>query len=743
MAALSDSLRGLLGAKTVKALDQALDIQTVADLLDHYPRRYFRRGELTDLSTLRPDDFVTVMARIKSVRTSTYPDRRTGRRGHRTELVVTDGTGDLLLTFFNQRYLEGKLPVGQLGLFSGQVGTFKGKPQLIHPEFEVLARTVDDAAADQAAVGFADRLIPIYPAVSKLASPVIARAVEAVLPQVDPIPDPVPGDVLRRSNLVDLDTALRELHLPSDQGSLDRARRRLVFDEALGLQLLLAQRRQRTSELHTAARPPVGDALLAEFDGAMELTLTSGQQRVGQQISTALAGSQPMHLLLQGDVGTGKTLVALRAMLQVVDAGGQAVLLAPTEVLAHQHHANIVRLLGPLAEGGLLGGAEHATRVTLLTGSTPAAARRRTLLDIASGEAGIVVGTHALLQDQVQYRDLGLIVVDEQHRFGVEQRSALLERIPGQRPHLLVMTATPIPRTVAMTVFGDLDVVMLTERPTGDPQINTHVVSETSQPTHLDRAWERVAEEVGAGHPVFVVCTRISDDSEEWDGDEGADVDDGGDGDVSEVPPYAVETLAAELAAGPLSEVRVGVMHGRLSTDEKSQVMRAFAAGPEDPSGLDVLVSTTVIEVGVDVPDASMMVIMDAERFGVSQLHQLRGRVGRSGQSALCLLVTRLPVGEPGYERLSQVSATLDGFVLAQLDLQLRREGDVLGSSQSGRRSSLRLLSVLRDEEVIASARQAAVDLVTSDPQLENHPALAAWTASLQEQTAAEYLDKT
>ncbi len=740
MVTMADPLKHVLGGRTVSAFGSTFGIETVADLIHHYPRRYFKRGELTDLSTLRPDEYVTVIARVKSVRSTPFTNRRTGRRSDRTELVVTDGAHELLLTFFNQRYLNKQAPIGRLGLFSGQVGTFRGRLQLVHPEFEFLPDLADEELVDQRLTDFADRLIPVYPAARNLPSPTIDKAVQALLPQLDPVPEPLPIDVLERNELVSLDQAIRDLHAPRTMSDALAARARLAFDEAFVLQLALARRRQRAGLLRTPSRPLIPGRLLDDFDDSLPYELTEGQRNVGQRISQGLEASVPMHLLLQGDVGTGKTLVALRAMLQVVDSGGQAVLLAPTEVLAQQHHANVVRLLGELAEGGLLGGSENATRVALLTGSANAATRRRVLLEISTGEAGIVIGTHALLQDTVRYHDLGLIVVDEQHRFGVEQRSALLERVPGQRPHLLVMTATPIPRSVAMTVFGDLDVVALTERPTGDPRIISHVVSEASQPGHLDRAWARALEEVGAGRPVFVVCTRIAADDkvDQLDADD-APVDD------SERPdPHAVEILAADLAAGPLRDVRVGVLHGRMASEDKDNVMRRFARGPDDPDeGIDVLVSTTVIEVGVDVPAAAMMVIMDADRFGVSQLHQLRGRVGRDGREALCLLVTQALPAEPAHRRLEQVAATLDGFALARLDLEQRREGDVLGASQSGRRSSLRLLSVLRDEDIITSARSEAVRLAAADPQLSDHPLLSQAVAALEEQSEAEYLDKT
>jgi ATP-dependent DNA helicase RecG len=453
-----------------------------------------------------------------------------------------------------------------------------------------------------------------------------------------------------------------------------------------------------------------------------------------------------MHRLLQGEVGSGKTVVALRAMLTVVDGGGQAVLLAPTEVLAQQHHRSITQMLGPLSRPGQFDGDPDGTKVALLTGSQGAKERKANLLDAACGDAGIVVGTHAVIQEHVQFQDLGLVVVDEQHRFGVEQRDALRAKGPVP-PHLLVMTATPIPRTVAMTVFGDLETSVLTELPGGRAPIATHVVPALEKPNYLARAWERIREEVAKGHQAYVVCPRIGGEAgEDADGAAGGEPDGPGpDGPKPGEPaqperraPLAVVDVAAELEAGPLAGLRVGVLHGRLAPAQKDEVMAAFTEG-----ALDVLVATTVVEVGVNVPNASVMVILDADRFGVSQLHQLRGRVGRGTVPGLCLLVTESPQEAAARVRLDAVAGTLDGFELSRIDLEQRREGDVLGAAQSGRRSSLRLLSVLRDEELIGLARQAATDLVAEDPDLGAHPGLRAAVASLQDSDRAEFLAMT
>ncbi|MFD5459134.1 ATP-dependent DNA helicase RecG, partial [Streptomyces olivaceus] len=459
-----------------------------------------------------------------------------------------------------------------------------------------------------------------------------------------------------------------------------------------------------------------------------------------------------------------KTLVALRAMLAVVDSGGPAVMLAPTEVLAQQHHRSVVEMMGELAEGGMLGGAEHATKVALLTGSMGAAARRHTLLDLATGEAGIVIGTHALIEDKVQFHDLGLVVVDEQHRFGVEQRDALRGK-GKQPPHLLVMTATPIPRTVAMTVFGDLETSVLDQLPAGRSPIASHVVPAADKPHFLSRAWERVREAVSGGHPAYVVCPRIGDEEDDpkktspkKTGSKKADPEDTGPemtgpekpyprkkpapgrppaDDAEKRPPLAVLDVAEQLAGGPLRGLGVEVLHGRMQPDDKDAVMRRFAAGETD-----VLVATTVIEVGVNVPNATAMVIMDADRFGVSQLHQLRGRVGRGSAPGLCLLVTEMPEASAARQRLNAVAGTLDGFELSRIDLEQRREGDVLGQAQSGARTSLRVLAVIEDEEIIAEARQEAAAVVAADPELTGLPALRTALDALLDDEREQYLEK-
>lgn len=721
-------LSKLVGEKTAKALAVHLDLYTAGDLLFHVPRRYDQRGEHTDMRTLEIGEQVTVLAQV--LRTTTRPMRQ--RRGNMLEVVVGDGEGgQLVLTYFQQAWRERDLRPGRWGLFAGKVSDFRGRRQLNSPEYVLLDQGVADGEVAAEVEEFAGALIPVYPAAAAVPTWVIARCVRVVLDTVTMPPDTTPSRIRAERKLVDLATALREIHRPSSKEMLYIAKRRLAWDEAFAVQLTLVRRKKEAAAWPARPRPRRDDGLLAGFDGTLPFTLTDGQLAVGEEIAADLAVPHPMHRLLQGEVGAGKTLVALRAMLQVVDAGGQAALLAPTEVLATQHHRGITRMLGPAGRADELDGDPNGTQVALVTGSQGAAARRKVLAKVADGSAGLVIGTHALLYEGVDFADLGLVVVDEQHRFGVEQRDALRAKAE-QPPHVLVMTATPIPRTVAMTVYGDLEVSTLSQLPGGRSPIASHVVPVTEKPAFLERAWRRVVEEVQQGHQAYVVCPRI--------GDTASDEDTPPPDDATEDerrPPVAVLDVAPLLAEGPLRGLRIGVLHGRLPADEKDAVMRSFSAGQ-----LDVLVATTVIEVGVDVPNATAMVILDADRFGVSQLHQLRGRVGRGSAPGLCLLVTEAAAGTPARERLDAVASTLDGFRLAELDLEQRREGDVLGAAQSGRRSHLRLLSLLRDRELIGEARAEAEALLAEDPDLSGHPLLADAVARLVDADRAEYLQK-
>ncbi|HLK75982.1 MAG TPA: ATP-dependent DNA helicase RecG [Streptosporangiaceae bacterium] len=754
MTTLREPLTRALGPRTAKLLESAFDMATVSDLLRHYPRRYYTRGELTDLSSLREGDHVTVLARIDHV--SLHPMAH-GGPNKRGEVIITDDRAKLMLTFFfrstRSLFSIRQLKPGLVGMFAGTVSSFRGRLQLIHPEYELLPGAPPNAdLTPELAAEFAAELIPVYPASAKASSWVISKSIKTVLDTVDVGEDPLPADLRERYGLYGRAEAIRAIHRPLDWADRKRAVDRLKWDEAFLLQAALAQRRMAAAALPAMPRPHVDGGIADEFDAQLPFTLTEGQVAVGETIATDLACAYPMHRLLQGEVGSGKTVIAIRAMLQVVDAGGQAALLAPTEVLAQQHYRSVTAMLGPLAQRGQLGGAEHATGVALLTGSVSAGARRSALSDVFTGDAGIVIGTHALLEDRVQFGDLGLVVIDEQHRFGVEQRDALRAKAADNRPHVLVMTATPIPRTVAMTVYGDLETSTLTELPAGRSAIATHVVPAADKPHFLERAWARVREEVERGRQAYVVCPRIGDgpdpDESEYAGQDDfsdmepttVDLSHGVPRSVTNVgrrQPLSVLDVAATLDAGPLSGLRLGILHGRLHPEEKDRVMRAFAAAE-----IDVLVATTVIEVGVDVPNATVMVIMDAERFGVSQLHQLRGRVGRGRAPGLCLLVSEALPDTPARERLDAVAATLDGFQLSRLDLEQRREGDVLGAAQAGRRSSLRLLQLLKDEDLIGQARGEATEVIAADPDLARHPALREAIEELLG-VQAEYLDKT
>ncbi|MGW0599685.1 ATP-dependent DNA helicase RecG [Streptomyces sp. NPDC002776] len=724
---LQQPLKSVLGPATAKVMAEHLGLHTVGDLLHHYPRRYEERGQLTHLADLPMDEHVTVVAQVADARLHTFASAKAPRgKGQRLEVTITDGSGRLQLVFFGHGVHKPhkELLPGTRAMFSGKVSVFNRRLQLAHPAYELLRGDGEETVET-----WAGALIPIYPATAKLESWKIGKALQTVLPSAQDAVDPLPESLRAGRGLVPLPEALLKIHRPHTKADVEDARSRLKWDEAFVLQVALARRRHTDAQLPAVSRTPGPDGLLAAFDDRLPFTLTEGQQRVSKEIFDDLATEHPMHRLLQGEVGSGKTMVALRAMLAVVDAGGQAAMLAPTEVLAQQHHRSIVEMMGDLAQGGMLGGSEHATKVVLLTGSMGAAGRRQALLDLVTGEAGIVIGTHALIEDKVQFHDLGLVVVDEQHRFGVEQRDALRGK-GKQPPHLLVMTATPIPRTVAMTVFGDLETSVLDQLPAGRSPIASHVVPAADKPHFLTRAWERVREEVENGHQAYVVCPRIGDeeaDPKKKSAEEAAE----------KRPPLAVLDVADQLAQGPLGGLKVEVLHGRMHPDDKDAVMRRFAAGETD-----VLVATTVIEVGVNVPNATAMVIMDADRFGVSQLHQLRGRVGRGSAPGLCLLVTDMPEASPARQRLNAVAATLDGFELSRIDLEQRREGDVLGQAQSGARTSLRMLTVIEDEEIIAEARQEATAVVEADPELQTLPGLRTALQALLDEEREQYLEK-
>ncbi|MFM1758557.1 MAG: hypothetical protein RL193_1134 [Actinomycetota bacterium] len=719
MATLETKLVDVIGDRTAKVVAAELGYKTVEDFLHHYPRRYVRRGELTDISQLREGEEATVLAKVHSVKSR----RMANRKQVIVEVIIEDNNREKMsLTFFNQAWREKEMRIGRQGLFAGKIGTFKGMRQLAHPELEWLP---GDSDIEDAIGAFADKYLPIYPATGKFASWKIAKALEIVLDSLDHLDDFLPKEIQSQFEFPDLYEAFQEVHRPTNLEKADKARARLTFDEAYLLQLTMLKQKQANASIQTIARIPRTDGVLPAFDKQLPFTLTPGQQEVSIEIFKDLVAEHPMHRLLQGEVGSGKTIVALRAALSVIDASAQVALLAPTEVLAQQHHRTINKQLGELATKGKLGAPDCAIEVALLTGSMSVSEKRNIQSRVKSGEIDFVIGTHALLSEAVEFKDLGLVIVDEQHRFGVEQRDALRAKAEVP-PHLLVMTATPIPRTVAITVFGDLDISTLSELPLGRTPITTHLVNALTKPSYVNRAWQRIKEEAAAGHQAYVVAPRISAGTPE-----DADMDFLFGSESKECA--AVTELAPELANGPLKGLKVAELHGKQPSDLKEATMKAFSAHE-----IDVLVSTTVIEVGVDVPNATVIVIMDADRFGISQLHQLRGRIGRGMAPGLCLLITKVTEDSLAYERLTAVANTLDGFELARIDLDQRSEGDVLGKAQSGTRSHLKLLRVLRDEEIIVAAREAA-EITLSNGLTST---LEREISKLLAEREVEYLDK-
>ncbi|MDR2372974.1 MAG: ATP-dependent DNA helicase RecG [Bifidobacteriaceae bacterium] len=762
----------------------AAGVRTVGDLLRHYPKRYDDPRVPTDMAGLKLEEVVSINARVAAVSVRDIKQRTQWL----VSVQITDGAHRLALTFFLKRFhlvdfYTSQYRVGRMGLFTGKVSLYRGQQQLVHPEV-----VWEDALRDQDP-RFADKLIPIYPAVAGIQSPQLQNAIRTALKALgdEPPTDPLPESALADRRLPPLGQAFWDIHNPAGPHQWQAARRRFRFEEAFVLQTGLARRRHQLETAASAKAWPVRegpDSLVARLDAALPFELTQAQRQVGAKLSRLLAADRPMNQLLQGDVGSGKTVVALRAMLQVVAAGGQAAMLAPTEVLAAQHRRTIEDLLRPLglARPGQADDAapgQFAPAVRLLTGAVGAKSRANLLDEIAQGQAQIVIGTHALLEESVKFRDLGLVVVDEQHRFGVEQREALRAKA-GLRPHLLVMTATPIPRTVAMTVFGDLGLSVLGQSPPGRPAIATTWVNPRQHPTWLDRVWTRLAEEARAGRRGLVVCPAIEPGEFEPGEFEPGEFEPGGEpdpdrdreggaeqgqlafgppaaprGQLAFGPPAAPQGQLAfgppaaqrgQLAFGPpapttapeprrplasvsqtlarlrehpaLVGVRLAPLHGRMTSQEKDQTMAAFGRGD-----IDVLVATTVVEVGIDVPQATALVVLDADRFGLSQLHQLRGRVGRGQDPGVCLLVSEAETDSLAARRLRALEETRDGFALAEVDLETRREGEILGDSQSGR-SSLRLVRLTSDAELIEAAREAAAAVIAEDPGLARRPAL-------------------
>jgi ATP-dependent DNA helicase RecG len=720
---IDSKLANVLGEKTAKVFKEIFGYITVEQLLHHYPRRYVMRGELTEISSLQQGEEVTILAQISKVHL-----HRTGSKNI-LDVTVTDGVSKLHLTFFNQAWREKNLVAGKTGLFAGKVGSYKGKLQLSHPDYQLIAEGND---VDAEVANFAGKYLPVYPASAKLPSWKIAKCIELALNAIGTFNDPIPSQILSQLGFPNLSSAFFQIHVPDDLMKAEQARLRLAFNEAFLLQILLKKRRAELKRVVTKARLPNSANLVSKFDERLPFEYTAGQREIIQQINQDLSATIPMHRLIQGEVGSGKTVLALRAMLSVIDAGAQTALLAPTEVLAQQHFRTIHNLFNDFT----LNIGEDSLRIALLTGSLPTNRKRDIRNLIKSGEIDLVIGTHALIGDGVEFADLGLLVIDEQHRFGVEQRDAL--RLKAKYPpHVLVMTATPIPRTVAMTVFGDLDLSTLKELPKGRAEIETHLVALDEKPHYLDRAWQRVREEVEKGNQVYIVVARIENPKGKLKPTQLLAAALLGEEFLDEEPLFAISELAPKLADHELKGLKLAVLHGRLSAEEKEVTMNKFASGE-----ISVLLTTTVIEVGVDVPNATMMVIMDADRFGVSQLHQLRGRVGRGEKGGLCLLVTNAKSETAAIARLTSVANTNDGFELARLDLEQRKEGDILGAAQSGGRSQLRLLRVLRDESIITQAAEFAQKILEEDPSLKKYPELLTEIERIEQEQSAQFLEK-
>ena len=866
-------LKKYLPAPSAKAIATHLDLHTVGEMLEYFPRKYLPRGELSSFAELVEGQDVTIIARVVHVSTRTMA----ARRGKITEVTITDRLSDatgqdapagfgaggpvsvvpgranrpgssaapaqnwqatgmhnprinalahptqnpaaqnpaaqnpaaqnpaqgrgaqpasysgyadsygqdsfgqdsfaqdsfaqgglfgvpapsmtnpgaligsqMKLSFFNAWTAAREIREGETMMFSGRVGIYRGEYTLTNPHYALLSKDASGADVTDAATA----PVPVYRAPVKLPTDRISGYMAQLLEKVPlkELEDPVPYTIRRARKVPSLEWTYRALHTPDSEDTWRAAQAQMRYREAFVLQSALARLHSVRAAHLTQPRPAVEGGLADRLLQVLPYELTEGQQKVGAEIAADLSSESPMNRLLQGDVGSGKTVVALRAMLQVADAGGQSAMLAPTEVLAEQHLRSVLDILGDMAapegsdadgpadaDGSIDGGEESGrVRARLLTASMGTRAKRKVLQELADGTAQIVIGTHALLSDEVSFHDLGLVVVDEQHRFGVEQRDSL-RGTDGALPHRLVMTATPIPRTVAMTVFGDLDVSVLDTLPVGRQKISTHVVPLAEKPAWASRLWRRAREEIDAGHQVYVVVPKIGEDGdslEEGTAFFGASSLNGAGagnsaqgyfgqgGSVSsdgKVQLTSVASMYSYLSAeDALVGVRIGTLHGRMDPAEKTAVMTAFERGE-----IDLLISTTVIEVGVNVPNATLMIIMDADRFGISGLHQLRGRVGRGGYAGTCLLVTRQEEGGVSRERLDAVASTTDGFELSRIDLAQRREGDILGAAQSGSKSTLRFLRALADADIIERAREDARSVVEKDPTLAKHPSLA------------------
>jgi ATP-dependent DNA helicase RecG len=687
-----------VGATSARRLADAFGIRTVRDLLEHYPRRYHDAGEVLDLAEVEEGAPATLLGEVVDWSVRRVPAR--GRRSRPLDLaearVRQAGGATFTATFFNQRWRPGALPAGSVAAFSGTVKRFRQQIQLASPDVQLLGRVGSGTdAADAAARLDHQRLLAVYPAAEGVASFKLNELVEAALEALPPLEDWLPEPIRTAQQLPTLDRAVRAIHAPADHAARHAARRRLAFDELFSLQLGLQWRRRRL-EADTVGldNAPTEDGWAARFLAALPFPPTGAQARAMTELVHDLGGVRPMHRLLQGDVGSGKTVVAVWTMLAAVDRGRQAALMVPTEVLAEQHLRTLTDLLAPLGVNVLDG-----LRVAGLTSSTPVGERRRILSELLTGELDLVVGTHALLEEGVRFADLGVVVIDEQHRFGVSQRVKLKDKataVPSGAatvPDVLVMTATPIPRSLALTLYGDLDVTVLDELPPGREPVVTQLIT-ADQAHRRGRLEAFVRQEAAAGRRAYVVCPFV----EESDALPGK-------GAVQEH-----ERLAREVFA----DLEVALVHGRLSAADKEAAMTAFRTGTAQ-----VLVATTVIEVGVDVPEATIMIIEDAERFGISQLHQLRGRVGRGGGRSFCVLFAgwSAPLAEDAAERLAAVAATADGFALAEEDLRIRGAGQLFGRAQSGL-PDLTLARIQQDLDLVAATRELATRILEGDPDL-------------------------
>ena len=688
---LTTTLRELIGGKSAASVEKAFGITTAGGLVNHYPRRYLDRGNLTPFDKVEVGVPVTILATIKGVDSR----RMQQKRGFILVVSVSDGVESMELTFFNQKWRERELKVGRSGLFAGTVSEFRGVRTLTHPQYSLFTDTGNGVLEEiDAITEFTGEIIPVYPSSQSLASWQIQAAIDVVLTSADQLTDPLPTELVTKHGFMTKLQSLQAIHQPKNHEEIGRATERIKYEEAFVLLALMRQRKSNAKSALAHVRGGSDSALTPEFDHSLAFDLTQGQIAVGEEIAADLAQGVPMTRLLQGDVGSGKTIVSIRAMLTVIESGGQIALLAPTEVLAVQHCESLRRFLK--------GVTSRPIHVELLTGAMSVPNRRRILLDTQSGDVDVLIGTHALLEDNVQFFDLGLIVIDEQHRFGVEQRATMLTKGKDElRPHLLVMTATPIPRTVALTVFGDLDVSTLVESPSLRAEIQTFLVPTSGEPRLVERVWERMAEEVAAGNRVFVVCPSISPSETDPKSDKSSG---------REQLASVEETYDALTARYP--QISFEKLHGALDSNAKREAMRRFE-GVAEPK-VDVLIATTVIEVGVDIPAATMIIVLNAERFGISQLHQLRGRIGRGSKPGVCILVHASTQSAASTHRLEAVRDSRDGFALSQKDLEIRGEGDVLGQDQSGALSSLRLLKVIEDLDFIDKVRHEIDELFTS-----------------------------